>query len=32
MSRINETRLVSWYETCTCKSILDANACNDKQR
>ena len=30
MSRTNETRHVSWHETCTCKCGLDAS--NDKQR
>ena len=32
MSRTNETRHVSWHETCTCKCRLDASVCNDKQR
>ena len=34
MSRINEIRYVSWYETCkcTCKCRLDAGVCNNKQR
>ena len=32
MSRINETRHVSWHETCTRKCRLDASVCNDKQR
>ena len=31
MSRTNETRYVSWHETCTCKYRLDASVCNDKQ-
>ena len=31
MSRINETRYVSWHETCKCKCRLDASVCN-KQR
>ena len=31
MSRINETRHVSWHETCTCKCRLDASVCNNKQ-
>ena len=25
ISRINETRHVSWHETCTCKCRLDAS-------
>ena len=32
MSRINETRHISWHESCTCKCSLDASVCNDKQR
>ena len=32
MSRINETRHVSWHKTCTCKCSSDASVCNDKQR
>ena len=32
MSRIDETRHVSWYETCTYKCRPDASVCNDKQR
>ena len=32
MSRINETRHVSWHETCTFKCRLDASVFNDKQR
>ena len=32
MSRIDETRHMSWHETCTCKFKLDANVCNDTQR
>ena len=31
MSRINETRHVSWHETCACKCRLDASVCNDNQ-
>ena len=31
MSRTNETRYVSWHETCACKCRLDASVCNDKQ-
>ena len=29
ISRIDETRHMSWHETCTCKFKLDANVCND---
>ena len=32
MSGINETRHVSWHETCTCKCRLDASVFNNKQR
>ena len=32
MSRTNETRHVSWHETCACKCRLDANVCKNKQR
>ena len=32
MSRTNETRYVSWHETCGCKCRLDASVCNEKQR
>ena len=32
MSRTNETRHVSWHETCTCKCSVDASVFNDKQR
>ena len=32
MSRTNETRNVSWHETCTCKCRLDVSVCNDKLR
>ena len=32
MSRSKETGHVSWHETCTCKSRLDASVCNEKQR
>ena len=32
MSRINETRHISWKGTCACKYRLDASVCNDKQR
>ena len=32
MSRTNETRYLSWHETCTCICRLDASVCNDKQR
>ena len=31
MPRINETRHVSWHETCTCKCRLGAIVWNDKQ-
>ena len=31
MSRINETRHISWHKTCTCKCRLDASVCNNKQ-
>ena len=31
MSSINETRHVSWHETCKCKCRLDTSVCNDKQ-
>ena len=32
MSRIKETRHISWHETCKCKFKLDASGCNNKQR
>ena len=32
ISSTNETRYVSWHETCICKSRLDASVCNNKQR
>ena len=32
MPRINETRHVSWHETCTCKFTLDSKVCNNRQR
>ena len=32
MSRTNETRHISWYETSTCKCRLDASTFNDKCR
>ena len=32
ISRINETRHVSWHETCKCKCKLHASVCNNKQR
>ena len=32
MSRINETRHISWHETYKCKFELDASSCNSKQR
>ena len=31
MPKINETRHLSWHETCANKCILDASVCNDKQ-
>ena len=31
MSIINETRYISWHETCTCKCRLDTSVCNYKQ-
>ena len=31
-SRSNETRHVSWHETCKCKCRLDTSVCNNKQR
>ena len=32
MSRTNETRHISWYDTCTCKCRLDASVWSNKQR
>ena len=32
MLRTNETRHISWHETCVCKCRLDASVCNDKKR
>ena len=32
ISRISETRHVSWHEPCTCKYKLHASVCNNKQR
>ena len=32
ISRINETRHISWHETCKCKCRLDASVCNISQR
>ena len=32
MLRINETRPVSWHETCTCKCRLHASVSKNKQR
>ena len=29
MSRTNETRYVSWHESCGCKCRLDASVCNE---
>ena len=31
MSKINETRRLSWHETCTCKSRLNPSVCYNKQ-
>ena len=31
MSRINETRYVSWHKTWKCKCRLDGSVCNNKQ-
>ena len=31
MWRINETRHVSWHESCTYKCRLNASVCNDKK-
>ena len=31
MSRPNKTRHIGWYETCRCKSSLNASVCNDKK-
>ena len=32
LSKTNETRYVSWHETCACKSRLNASVCNAKCR
>ena len=32
MSRTNETRHIAWHETCKCKSRLDVDVFNNKQR
>ena len=32
MSRINETRHITWHETCKCVYRLTAIVCNNKQR
>ena len=32
ISRTNETKYVSWHQTCKCKCRLDTSACNNKQR
>ena len=32
MSRTNETRHIAWHETCKCKSRLDVDIFNNKQR
>ena len=31
MSRINKTKQISWYETCTHNCRLDASICNNKR-
>ena len=31
ISRINKTKQISWYETCTHKCRLDASICNNKR-
>ena len=32
MSRINETRHITWHETCKCICRLRASVCNNRQR
>ena len=32
LSKTNETRYMSWHETCACKCRLDASVCNNRQR
>ena len=32
MSKTDETRCVSWHETCAFKCRLDASVCNNKHR
>ena len=32
MSRTNETKNITWYETCKCECRLNAIVCNEKQR
>ena len=32
MWRVNETRYISWNQSCKCKYRLDYNVCNDSQR
>ena len=32
MPRINDTRHVSWRDTCRCKYRLDVSVCNNRQR
>ena len=32
MSRTNETRHITFHETCKCKCKLDGSVCNNKQR
>ena len=31
MSRANETRHISWHESCKCRFKLDASVCNNKE-
>ena len=30
LSKVNETRYVSWQETCACKRKQDASVCDDR--
>ena len=32
MSRTNETKNITWHETCKCECRLNAIVCNEKQR
>lgn len=32
MPRTNETRYISWHETCAFKCGIDSSVCNDRQR